>query len=91
MKKFNAAHFTSLVKKLVPFWLLGRLSLAYLEPGSSSFLLKILISSLVALVVFFRQIWSYGRMLISKLSGKGKPEQETAVAPAPAAQPENPS
>jgi hypothetical protein len=84
-----SSQIVNTVKRLVTFLLLGKLSTAYLEPGSSSFLLKILISSLVALVVFFRQIWSYGRMLFGKLSGKRQVDQETAVAPAPAAQPEN--
>jgi len=66
---------------LLSTFILFKLATAYLEPGSSSFLLKILISSLVAFVVFFRQIWSYVRAVLAKLSGKQpeKVELETAV------------
>ncbi len=79
--KQNRKLFVSLPKLLSSFILI-KLATSYLEPGSSSFLLKILISSLVALVVFFRQIWSYVQVVWGKLSGKQpKPvELETAVS-----------
>lgn len=69
--------FLTALKNLFGVLTLGKLSLAYLEPGSSSFLLKILISSLVGLVVFFRQIWGYLRLLLNKLTQK---KQATAVS-----------
>ena len=54
-------------------FLLFKLATTYLEPGSSSFLLKILISSLVGFVVFFRQIWSYVQAILNKATGKQSP------------------
>ncbi len=71
-----------MLQKILSTFILFRLTTAYLEPGSTSFLLKILISSLVALVVFFRQIWSYARAVLGRLTGKQTEsiEIETAVA-----------
>lgn len=54
-------------------FLLFQLATSYLEPGSSSFLLKIIISSLVGFVVFFRQIWSYVQAILNKATGKRPP------------------
>lgn len=73
------------LQKLLRAFLLFKLATAYLEPGSSSFLLKILISSLVALAIFFRQIWGYVRLVWARLSGKqAEPvELETAVPDQP--------
>ena len=74
-----------MIQKLFHTFILFKLATSYLEPGSSSFLLKILISSLVALVVFFRQIWSYAQAVVGRLSGK-RPEpveMETAVTDPP--------
>ncbi|VAW35565.1 hypothetical protein MNBD_CHLOROFLEXI01-3313 [hydrothermal vent metagenome] len=80
----NMKHpFYSLLKSFVKLLIVGRLTLSYLEPGSSSFLLKILISSLVELVVFFRQIWGYFLLLISKLTGNKTAEPATAVSQQP--------
>ena len=70
-------------RRLLSIIFIGKLVFAYLEPGSSSFLLKILISSLVGLVVFFRQILGYARLLFNKLTGKKKVEQATAVSQQP--------
>jgi hypothetical protein len=53
--------------------ILARLTLAYLEPSPSSFLLKILISGLAGLVLAYRFIWRTIRLLFSKfVSGKKK-------------------
>ncbi|WP_420643499.1 hypothetical protein [Candidatus Leptofilum sp.] len=60
--------------------LLTKIGAAYLEPGSTSFLLKIIISGLVGIVIFFRQIWSYIRLLWDKIRGKKKEVSVTAVA-----------
>ena len=73
-------RFYPLIHSFAALLLLKKLGLSYLEPGSSSFLLKILISSLVGLVVFFRQILGYIRLLMSKLSGKKMVEAKTAVS-----------
>lgn len=59
-----------MLQKLLSLCILFKLATSYLEPGSSSFLLKIVISSLVALVVFFRQIWGYARAVWTRYSGK---------------------
>jgi hypothetical protein len=75
--------FYSLFKSFVRLLVVGKFALSYLEPGSSSFLLKILISSLVGLVVFFRQIWGYFLLLISKLTGNKTAEPATAVSQQP--------
>jgi hypothetical protein len=79
------SQISTLLQKLLPTFILFRLTTAYLEPGSSSFLLKILISSLVALVIFFRQIWGYARAVWGKLASKrAEPvDQSTAVPPRP--------
>lgn len=71
----------NLFQKSLNAFLLLKLATAYLEPGSSSFLLKILVSSLVAFVVFFRQIWSYVQAVLGRLSGKQteSTEEDTAV------------
>lgn len=74
-----------MMQKLFHIFILFKLAASYLEPGSSSFLLKILISSLVALVIFFRQIWGYVQAVLGRLSGK-QPEPvelETAVTDPP--------
>jgi len=70
------------LQQILSTFILFRLTAAYLEPGSTSFLLKILISSLVALVVFFRQIRSYAQVVLGKLTGKQTKsvEIETAVS-----------
>ena len=74
-----------MLQKLIQIFLLYKLTASYLEPGSSSFLLKILISSLVGFIVFFRQIWGYVRAVWGKMSGK-QPEPvelETSVTDPP--------
>ncbi len=48
------------------FWVLAGLARAYLEPGATSFLLKIIISSLVGIVLVFRPVWRSIRLLFSK-------------------------
>lgn len=75
----------TVLKKILPSLILFKITTAYLEPGSSSFLLKILVSGLVGFVVFFRQIWSYVRAVWGKLSGKQREsvEMETAVTDPP--------
>ena len=60
--------------------LLAKLAAAYLEPGSTSFLLKILISGLVGIAVFFRQIWSYLRILGKKIRALKQETPITAVS-----------
>jgi hypothetical protein len=74
-----------MIQKLFHTFILFKLATSYLEPGSSSFLLKILISSLVGFVVFFRQIWGYARAVWSRLTGKNPEpiELETAVTDLP--------
>jgi hypothetical protein len=73
------------LQKLLRMFMLLKVATSYLEPGSSSFLLKILISSLVAFAIFFRQIWGYVRLVWARLSGKqAEPvELETAVPDQP--------
>lgn len=82
---FQKSWILSKLHHLVKITLLLKLTTFYLEPGSSSFLLKILISSLVALVVFFRQIWSYVRTIFVKVTGRRlEPiEKNAAVAEQP--------
>jgi hypothetical protein len=65
-------HISFLLLYFAKIFFLTKLSTFYLEPGSSSFLLKMLISSLIGFVVFFRQIWSYVRAMLSKVSGQQK-------------------
>jgi hypothetical protein len=59
------------------FSILAWMGRAYLEPGAGSFLLKILISSLVGFILVFRRIWSTIRFLFSKKDSK-KQEKEPA-------------
>jgi hypothetical protein len=47
-----------------------RMALAYLEPGSSSFLLKILISGLAGFILASRYIWRTIRSLFAKRSSR---------------------
>ncbi len=53
---------------------LSHLSHSYLEPGSSSFLLKIIISSLAGIALFFKHIWAIIKPLYLQLFSK-KPVQ----------------
>lgn len=52
------------------FLLLIRLAPAYLEPGSTSFLLKILIAGLTGILLVYRGFWKSLRHLISKLTSR---------------------
>lgn len=71
------------LKLLLKLLIIGKVVFSYLEPGSSTFLLKIIISSLVGLVVFFRQIFGYFRLLFNKVTKKSSIERETAVRQVP--------
>jgi hypothetical protein len=64
----------SLVLSLLSFWVLVRVAQSYLEPGGTSFLLKILISFLAGAIVVFRQFRGGIRLLFSKLFSR-RPKQ----------------
>jgi hypothetical protein len=68
----------SLVLSLLSFWVLVRIAQSYLEPGGTSFLLKIVISCLAGAIVVFRQFRGSIRLLLSKLFSR-RPKQ--AVSP----------
>jgi hypothetical protein len=51
--------------------------MAYLEPGSTSFLLKILVSGLAGFILASRYIWRAIRSLFAKNSSR-RQEKETA-------------
>jgi hypothetical protein len=61
------------------FWVLVRLSHSYLEPGTTSFLLKILISSLVGIVLVSRHVWKGIRFLLSKVSPPKKSAEQNIL------------
>ena len=44
--------------------------LAYLDPGSGSFLIQLLIGVLLGSMVFLRKYWSQLRDFLSRISGK---------------------
>lgn len=73
------------MSKMFPTLILFKLAASYLEPGSSSFLLKLLVSGLVGLVVFFRQIWGFARALWRRLAGmRASPAKSNAPTQPPA-------
>ena len=61
------------------FWILVRVSQSYLEPGTTSFLLKILISFLVGIVLVSRHVWRSIRFLLSKVSPQKKSEDQPTL------------
>ena len=70
-EKVSQKRLLNRISQLGALYLNLSLIRAYLEPGSTSFLLKIAISSLVAVVVFFRQILALVRSLAARLGRKG--------------------
>lgn len=69
-KKVSQKRLLNRISQLGALYLNLSLIHAYLEPGSTSFLLKIVISSLVAIVVFCRQILALVRSLAARLRRK---------------------
>ena len=66
--KRSSHSYQSFALKVISFWILARVSQSYLEPGTTSFLLKIVVSSLVGLVLVSRHIWRTIRSLFAKVS-----------------------
>jgi hypothetical protein len=57
----------SFVLNTLSFWVLVRVAHSYLQPGGTSFLLKILISCLVGVVLVFRRFSGSIRLLLARL------------------------
>ena len=68
----------SFVLKTLSFWVLVRVAMSYLEPGGTSFLLKILISCLAGAVLLLRQSRELVRLFIAKLFSR-KPKQAASL------------
>lgn len=45
---------------------------AYLDPGTGSMIIQLLIAGVLSALVFFRQIWHGTKNLFAKLTGRGK-------------------
>lgn len=65
MKLFKS-YFPYLIQNGILWMLWAYLARAYLEPGATSFFLKILISVLAGFVFVFRYIWLAVRSLFAK-------------------------
>ena len=74
MRPYRRSMHSFIMTALV-FRMLTRLALAYLEPGSTSFLLKIIISGLAGFVLASRYIWKTLRTLHAKLTSR-QPQEE---------------
>ena len=79
-RKLSCKEKNNLMLKPLLFWAFGYLSYAYIEPGATSFLLKIVISGLVAIVLLFRGAWRMIRLLFSK---PASPKQEQGPTDSP--------
>jgi hypothetical protein len=74
----------ALVLNAFSFWFLARVAHAYLEPGGTSFLLKLVISGLAGVVLVFSRFKGSIRLLFSRRpsgkAGKVVPQGQSQVA-----------
>ena len=75
MKRSLHSH-QSFALNALSFWTLIRVSQSYLEPGTSSFLLKIVVSLFIGFAVIFRHFWRAIRSLFTKVSPQEKNEDQ---------------